>query len=133
MAMDVKQMLSGSGTSSAVVKLASLLFHSRTQIHILHLQTNSYAQHMALGDYYEGIIDLVDRLVESAQGRLKMVLTGYTTKPLQDKIDALTYFNTLLTEVESLREGLKYPFLEQVCDEIIELISSTLYKLAQLK
>ena len=43
------------------------LMQSRNQAHIYHLQTNSFAQHMALQCYYEGIIPLFDGLVESYQ------------------------------------------------------------------
>ena len=38
------------------------LFQSRNQAHIYHLQTPSYAKHMALNDYYEDIIDIIDDL-----------------------------------------------------------------------
>ena len=34
----------------------SLLFASRTQAHVFHLQTNSYAMHKALNGYYDDII-----------------------------------------------------------------------------
>ena len=44
------------------------LFQSRTQAHIMHLQSNSYAQHVALQGYYEEIVDIIDSLVESYQG-----------------------------------------------------------------
>jgi len=47
-----------------VVQFTSTLFASRTQAHIFHLQTTSYAQHIALGEYYGGIVDLVDGLTE---------------------------------------------------------------------
>ena len=51
-------------------KLISYLFHSQTQVHIFHLQTTSFAEHKALQDYYDGIDDLIDGLVESYQGNL---------------------------------------------------------------
>ena len=40
---------------------ALTLLHSGTNAHLLHLQTDSFAKHKALGEYYEEIIDLVDR------------------------------------------------------------------------
>lgn len=136
MDIDYNAILKGKNKPSScgmcVAKLASCLLHSREQVHIAHLQTSSYAKHKALNDYYDEVVDLVDRLVESAQGRLGQIITGYTTKPIQDNIDPITYFNTLLMEVEMYRKDLEYPFLEQVCDEIIELICSTKYKLEQL-
>jgi hypothetical protein len=46
----------------------STLFHSGTNAHFMHLQTDSYAKHKALQKYYEGIIDLVDTWAETYQG-----------------------------------------------------------------
>jgi hypothetical protein len=54
-----------SGTSD-FTEMISLILHSRTQIHILHLQTKSFAEHKVLNEYYDEIGDLVDGLVESS-------------------------------------------------------------------
>ncbi len=43
-------------------KLVSYLMHSRTQAHVFHLQTNSFAEHKALNDYYDRIIDRNDTI-----------------------------------------------------------------------
>lgn len=137
MALDIKKIMdnmgTGKGVDSTIASLASILFHSRTQVHIMHLQSKSYSQHMALNGYYEGIGDLIDRLVEGGQGKLKTIVTGYTTKSITDNVEPIQFFSALLTEVEGYRKGLVHPFLEQVCDDIIELISSTSYKLMMLK
>ena len=50
--------------------------HSRTQAHIFHLQTQSYAQHKALQDYYDEIVELIDEYVETYQGKYD-ILRGY--------------------------------------------------------
>ena len=44
------------------------LLHGVTNAHILHLQSQSYAQHKALGNFYEELGDLVDAVVEQWQG-----------------------------------------------------------------
>ena len=48
-------------------KLVSLLFNARTNAHIAHLQTKSYAAHNALYDLYSGILDIADKIAESSQ------------------------------------------------------------------
>jgi len=53
------------GKNGEFAEMISLLLHSRTQTHTLHLQTDSFSEHMALNGYYDGIGDLVDGLVES--------------------------------------------------------------------
>ena len=58
------------------VEMMSLLFHSQTQVHMIHSQTTSYSEHKALQNYYEGIDGLIDGLVESFQGKYG-ILKGY--------------------------------------------------------
>jgi hypothetical protein len=45
------------------------LLHAATNTHILHLQTTSYAEHVALGEFYKELPDLVDTVIESIQGK----------------------------------------------------------------
>lgn len=112
-------------------KLISFLFHSRTQAHVFHLQTTSFAEHKALNDYYDGIVDLVDGLVESYQGKYG-VLRGYSNYPLMeytDKNQVITYFEALYSKIETLRQGNNDSYIQNQIDGIVELVQSTLYKL----
>ena len=57
--------------------LAAHLFLARDIAHRAHLRTQgpgSFAAHEALGEFYEGIIDLADRFVESYQGEYEVLL-----------------------------------------------------------
>ncbi len=107
---------------------------SRTQAHVYHLQTQSYAQHKALEGYYDGIVDLIDSYTEMAQGRYG-IITGYTVTPKVFEDDnALKYFLGLQKFVDSIREMLPQDGeLNNTVDEISGLISSTIYKLKFLK
>lgn len=114
--------------------LVSLLFSSRTQAHIFHLQTMSFAEHKALNKYYEGIIGLVDQLVESYQGKYG-IINHYTNVKLTDytnKQQVIQYFEGLMKSIETLRSENLDSYLQNIIDTIIELISSTLYKLKYL-
>ena len=42
------------------LKLVSYLLHSATQVHVFHLQTNSFSEHNALNTYYDEIVGLTD-------------------------------------------------------------------------
>jgi len=44
-------------------------FAVRTAAHIAHLTTQSYAQHVALDEFYTTLLDLTDRYAEVAMGR----------------------------------------------------------------
>lgn len=123
------------GGNNDYVEMISLLLHSRTQVHTLHLQTESYPEHMALNGYYDGIGDLVDGLVESYQGKYEM-LKGYKSYPITEYKSTeatIKYLKELCGKVEKLRECCKDSYIQNQIDTVCELINSTLYKLRFLK
>ncbi len=54
-------------------KFIGLLFQSRDMMHLQHLQTTSFAEHKALGHYYDGILELTDSFTEKYFGRNKRI------------------------------------------------------------
>lgn len=54
-------------------ELASRCFATRDAAHRAHWATKSYAEHMALGDFYEALPDAVDELIECYQGQFGLV------------------------------------------------------------
>lgn len=115
--------------------LVSLLLFSQTQVHIFHLQTKSYSEHKALQGYYEDIDDLVDTLVESYQGEFGIIenYKSYKVESYQDNEQVIAYFDMLLNEVKEGRETIESTHLQNILDEIITLITKTMYKLKFLK
>jgi hypothetical protein len=117
-------------------KIISYLLHSRTQAHIYHLQTPSFAAHMALNGYYDGIIPLVDGLVESYQGKYG-ILTGYSNFNLLEYNnceEVIIYFQSLNSTIEKLRTMIPQDsYIQNQIDTVTELITSTMYKLKFLK
>ena len=106
-----------------------VLLHAATNAHLLHLRSKSYAEHMALGTFYEELPGLVDVVAESIQG-LKGELLEYP-------IDYFAPEATALDELLSLQEYVKVERKElpqdsevqNAIDAIAELINSTVYKL----
>ena len=45
------------------------LFLARDVTHSVHLNTRSYAKHVALNEFYDAIVDLADKFAEAYQGR----------------------------------------------------------------
>lgn len=104
------------------------LMHSRTNAHIQHLQTKSYAAHVALAGYYEGVVDLIDRFVEAYQGVYGIEAnypSGYSMEkdPVKMLTDLRGWIERNRADVTDAEE------LQNVVDETLELIDSTLYKL----
>lgn len=51
-----------------IEEFASKVFATRNIAHREHWKTSSYAHHMALGDFYDAMIEGVDAVVEAYQG-----------------------------------------------------------------
>ena len=114
----------------------STLFASRTQAHVFHLQTNSFAAHKALNEYYDEIIDLADGIAESVQGKYG-IITGYSNIDLlegNDCNEVIKYFTALEMYVERARQTMPQDsYIQNQIDEVVTLIVSTIYKLKFLK
>ena len=104
------------------------LFLARDVAHSVHLNTRSFAKHMALGEYYAQIIELVDQFAEAYMGRYEQL------KKFPDEFhlekDPVKYLDNLKDFVEEARKELPQDSeLQNLVDEIADLINSTLYKL----
>ena len=115
--------------------MISKLFHSRNQVHVFHLQTKSFAEHKALNDYYDDVVDIIDGLVESYQGKYD-ILTSYESYKIlnyESNEQLLKYFKELESNIEENRKSNKDSYLQNQIDNAVELINSTIYKLKFLK
>ena len=84
-------------------QLASLLLHSRTQAHTFHFGVKgigSHSAHIALGEYYSEIGEIIDGLVESYQGKYG-IIRGYSSPAtFREDDDTIKYFEGLVKYVE---------------------------------
>ena len=121
--------------SGSFVDIVSGILHSRTQIHIYHLQTKSFAVHKALNDYYDGVVDLFDGLVESYQGKHGIIedykCDGYDNYTSVNS--AIEYLLKLDKTIEGSRKSVKESYIQNQIDTVQELIYSTIYKLKFLE
>lgn len=116
----------------AAAQFVAVLLHSATATHFLHLQTKSYAEHVALAAYYEAIPDLADKWAEAYQGAYDRI-TAYPSDFALAK-EPVQYLQTIKRYVEAHRKQLPQDTpLQNIVDEIVDLIDSTLYKLRFLK
>lgn len=104
------------------------LLHSSTVAHFMHLSTDSFSAHKALGSYYEKIINLADKFAEAYQGRYEKI-KNYPDEFHSGK-DPVKYLKSLQGFVDEARKDLPQDStIQNIIDEITELIDSTLYKL----
>jgi hypothetical protein len=109
-------------------------FHARTAAHVLHLKTGSYAEHAALQEFYEGVIDLADRLAEAVQGEYLEILPLSGVAGYQTPTSSLALVTGLTKWIESNREQIcDSPQCQAIVDDILELCHGTAYKIKFLK
>jgi hypothetical protein len=116
-------------------ELIAQLFAARDCAHKLHLKTRSFAQHIALGDLYEGLVPLADALAEAYQGKYG-VMDISTSGPIMsfDCVNPVTFIGQLAAWAESAK-GQFSPTdtnLLNDWDTVLSLIYSTKYKLENL-
>jgi len=110
----------------------SVLLHSGTNAHFMHLQSKSYSQHKALGRYYKHVVDIADRWAEAFQGCYDVIDT-YPADFHIAKVP-LTYIQKIKDFVDNIRKVLPDDSqLQNIIDELCELIDSTIYRLRELK
>ncbi len=115
-----------------VMDFTICLLNSVTTAHIFHFQSRNFSQHMALGEFYNGIGDLVDAFVEAFQGKYGLLTSYPATADLFATQDPIAYLTYLKDEVATLRKANGFPQdseLQNEIDNIANLINSTLYKL----
>lgn len=115
-----------------IAYIASCLLDIRDNVHVAHLQSKSYSEHMALNDLYENILGLFDSLVESWQGKYGIVI-GYHSPKIQENINIIEFLRYKIAEFDEFREQQKDGFIQNQMDTINETIYSTIYKLKNLK
>lgn len=127
--------LAGSGNTpkdcaKMVGKAIGVMFAGRTVTHILHLQTKKYAEHIALNEFYDGIIDLTDKLAEATQGHYGLLDVPFITIAVPK--DSATFLKDQLKELDKIMAGVEEDYLKNIYQEVQTLYRSTIYKLVNL-
>ena len=107
-----------------------VLMQTGVYAQILHRQTRSFAEHMALGDFYGELGDLVDTLIESYQGCYGLVMDYPLDAKMPPLDNPVAMLSGLSDYVKTKRKAVadESQFQNQI-DEIATLIDQTLYKL----
>lgn len=124
-------MIEDKGSKSKAATLISLLFAARTQAHMFHLQTKSYAQHKALNDYYDEIVGIADSIAEAYQGR-EGIITSYPKVSVTSS-DPIKMVEQVRSWIDTNRKACSpYSEIQNLIDEMQDLNNSTIYKLKNL-
>lgn len=112
--------------------LIATTFAARNQAHIEHWNSTSYAEHVALGDFYDEIIDLVDAFVECYQGKFGLVGKVKLVPSTQPILEMLKE-DAEWIEDNHMEICKDVAALGNLLDNITELYLRTIYKLENLK
>jgi hypothetical protein len=105
------------------------LFQSRDIIHLTHLQTVNYAEHKALNSYYDGILGFTDTLTETYFGTIgKRINIKIPASEYMNSRAHLTYMKDYIFKHRGVL-GMENTNIQNIIDEIIGLITETLYLL----
>lgn len=118
---------------SAAAQLVSKCLAVRTAAHKSHLTTRSYARHVALGDFYDALVDAMDEFAEVYMG-----LEGRFDSLPNAAVPAdqpLEFIRELVSWLESNRDAASagHKALENIVDNITALAARTIYKLETLR
>jgi len=101
------------------------LFASRDTMHLQHLQTSSFAEHKALNEYYEGILEFTDSFTEKYFGRNKRIPIEIPSSKAEDA-------KSHMMKMQAMIEGeiKNYPAdLQNILQDMLGLVNETLYLL----
>jgi hypothetical protein len=128
----------GSSLDTMTAACATEMMNAAISFHRLHLKVKgdgSYAAHKALGDFYGGLHDSADTLVESYQGAAEKLLS-YKDMPirtLDNTSDAVAYLRDMYNSISKLQGMLPYSEIVNNLDLVKDSINSAKYKLLFLK
>jgi hypothetical protein len=112
--------------------IGSVLF-SVTYVHLMHLCSKDYPAHIALNDYYEEMPEKIDALAEHYLADNAACMLCNCITPGQDPIEYLEKLKSLVSRFKPTDEVYKDSSAYQSqLDDVLNLISSTLYKLKRL-
>jgi hypothetical protein len=130
-----EEMMESKGSSSLTLEtIAGKLSYFYEELHLLHFQTTSFAEHSALGTIYDKVGDFQDEIIEK--------IMGYTGKRVRAyKIDALKDYSSgmpnqvvkelvkFAKDLEEYAEANNMPDIENVAQSLSGEAAQTLYRL----
>jgi len=119
-----------------IEELISRVFYARNLTHFEHWRAKgegSFAKHMALGEFYDGVIDTIDPLVEAYQGAFSLI--GSIPTPKQTPSDSLKCLEADAKWIEENHEAIckGNRAVGNLIDTLTAVYLAAIYKLRNLK
>jgi hypothetical protein len=127
-----QEMLVSSGGEMTLENIAGKLTYFQEQLHLLHWQTSSYAQHQALGGLYDYVHDFKDGLMEKLMGYTSKRPKAPKMEPLSDSASASLVVSELMSfssNLKSYAESNGYHDISNLADALSGEAAKTKYLL----
>ena len=116
--------------------LISRVFYARNVAHFEHWRAKgegSFAKHMSLGDFYDDVIEAVDKLVEAYQGAFSII--GNIPAPDVSERDVLKLLEADADWIEENHDAISKGnrAVGNLVDGVTDTYLTTIYKLRNLK
>jgi DNA-binding ferritin-like protein len=130
-----EEMMESKGSSSLTLEtIAGKLSYFYEQLHLLHFQTTSFAEHEALGKIYDKVGDFQDEIIEKIMGYSGKRVRAYKIDVLKDYSSGMP--NQVVKELvkfakdlEEFGEANNMPDIENVAQSLSGEAAQTLYRL----
>jgi hypothetical protein len=117
-----EEMMESKGSSSLTLEsIAGKLTYFHEQLHLLHWQTSSYAEHQALGGLYDYVHDFKDEVVEKIMGYTGKKPRAFKIEPLSDNADCKGVVVALISfasQLEEFAEANNMPDIENISQSL---------------
>jgi len=120
------------GESLSLEGIASKLTFFHEQIHLIHWQTSSYAEHMCTGELYDGVHDFKDSVIEKLMGYTGRKPRAPKMIQINDNVAATSVVNDLKNfaqELKTFAETNNYLDIGNMADELSGKAAKALYLL----
>lgn len=115
-------------------ELISRVFCSRNVAHLSHWKTKSYSQHVALGDFYESVIESLDSFIEKYQAAFGLINFKEDEEGEEEEKAVKDLVPNLQEDVKWINSNRSklandIPALENELDELVSVYLTAIYKL----
>lgn len=117
-------------------RLIALFFLAREVAHRDHLSAPTISIHLALGEFYEAIVEAADEIAESYQGRNKKVITDIPILSMKLDGDSAEKLRKIMESIEKIRYDAidkEDSVLQNLVDDALKVFLKTLNKLDNYK
>ena len=126
-----EEMMKASSEGLTLETIAGKLTHFHEQLHLLHWQTTSYAEHQALGSLYDYVHDFKDGVVEKLMGYLGKRPQAYKIEPLSAATPMAVVENLCMfaSDLKAYGEANKFHDISNLADSLSGEAAKTTYLL----